>query len=606
MTKMRHTVDPRQGRLFDPFEGVIPPLGRKRIVEGWQGIFRHVLLELMPARQLGERFAPVFGRPTKELFSVAGLLFLQELNGWTNPRAVEAYLFRTDVQYALNLEPGVDEMCERTFERYRALFVNDELASSIMDEVTTELLGQLELNIDQQRLDSTHVFSNMASFGRTRLMGVAIKRFLTQVKRQHVEDYAAVPEALRERYAPSQAKLFAGEGSSAEGRDRTRQRTAEELHELIVRFAEHPGLKNRPSYKALVTVFEQQCELVEAKVQVRAKTGGACVQNPSDLEATYDGHKGQGYKAQLVETCSESNEVQLILEVLPQTAAVPDAGALKPLLESLEQKDRLPETLLADTAFGGDDNVQMAAAKGVEVVSPVAGRPSDEAPSDNAKSVPPSDNAMFDSAAMEPLTIDDFAVDERTGKVTACPTGRIPLSTIHDVETSKTTVEMPAATCETCAYRPSCPIKKKAGGRYTMSYTAKQRRLEERRREEQTEAFQKRYGKRAGIESTNSGLKRRLGLGYLRVRGKKAVFHALYLKAAGWNLLRAAASGKLVKMVKEAMARFGPALRFWLSWMACLTRTFIRQAISRAPQGALKSNNVKTHEFRHFIPEFCR
>ncbi len=28
---------------------------------------------------------------------------------------------------------------------------------------------------------------------------------------------------------------------------------------------------------------------------VRTKTGGNCMQNPSDTEATYDGHKGPGY-----------------------------------------------------------------------------------------------------------------------------------------------------------------------------------------------------------------------------------------------------------------------------------------------------------------------
>jgi hypothetical protein len=560
---MRNIVDPRQGRLFDPFEGVIPPLGRKWIAEGWQGLFRHVLLQVMPAAQLGKHFHPMMGCPTKELHSVAGLLYLQELNGWTNAQAVEAYVFRTDVQYALNLEPGQDEMCGRTLERYRALAVEDGLASEIMDRITTELVNGLELNITQQRLDSTHVFSNMASFGRTRLMGITIKRFLTQVKRHHAEDYQALPETLRQRYAASPAKLFAQEGSSPEDRTRTRQQVAEQLHELIVLFAEHPGLKDRPSYKAMETVFEQQCELVESKVQVRAKTGGACMQNPSDPDATYDGHKGPGHKAQLVETCAESNEVQLILEVLPQTAADPDAGALKPILNRLEQKDRLPETMLADTSFGGDDNVQAAADKGVELVSPVAGRKTGETPSDNTTSP---------SAIMEPLTIDDFAVDERTGEVTACPAGRVPLQTVHDAPTGKTTIEMPAKTCETCPFQPACPIEKKSGGRYEMSYTEKQRRLEERRREEQTEAFQKRYAKRAGIESTNSGLKRRLGFGYLRVRGKKAVHHALYLKTAGWNLLRAVASGKLVKKVKEAMAQVGPALRFWRLLIAYLAR----------------------------------
>lgn len=185
---------------------------------------------------------------------------------------------------------------ERTLGTLSHLFVDDGLASEVMDRITTELVNGLELNIDQQRLDSTHVFSNMASFGRTRLMGIPIKRFLTQVKRHHPEDYQVLPETLRQRYAASPAKLFAPEGSSPEDRTRTRQQVAEQLYELIVLFAEHPGLKGRASYKAMVTVFEQQCELVESQVKVRAKTGGACMQNPSDPDATYDGHKGPGHK----------------------------------------------------------------------------------------------------------------------------------------------------------------------------------------------------------------------------------------------------------------------------------------------------------------------
>ncbi len=92
---MRHTVNPQQGRLFDPFEGLIPPLGLERIRHGWQGVFRTALLELMPAQQLGKHFSPNIGRHTKELYSVAGLLFLQEFQNWTIPQAVEAYLFHT-------------------------------------------------------------------------------------------------------------------------------------------------------------------------------------------------------------------------------------------------------------------------------------------------------------------------------------------------------------------------------------------------------------------------------------------------------------------------------------------------------------------------------
>lgn len=519
---MRRIINPQQGRLFDPFDGVIPPLGRERIDKGWQGIFRKTLLELMPAKELAKHFDPVMGRPTKELYSVAGLLFVQEFKDWTVAQAVDAYLFRTDVQFALNLEPGIDQMCERTLERYRKLFIEDEGAGKVMDEVTTRLLNLLDIDIRQQRLDSTHVFSNMASFGRTRLMAVTIKRFLTQVKRHHPAEYEAVPEELRQRYAGAQSQLLAKESKDAAERTKSRQQVAEDLRTLIDRFADHAGLQDRPSYQALVKVFNEQCEIVDDKIQIRSKTGGNCLQNPSDLEATYDGVKGQGYKVQISETCSVDNDVQLITSVLPQTAAEPDAKSLLPVLEHLQEQERLPEEMLADTAYGSDENVQAASAMGVEVISPVAGPI--EAETDPAK-----------------LTIDDFAHDERTGKVGACPTGRVPLQTVHNADTDTTTVHMAPEDCQSCPYRPQCPIEP-GPETYTTRFNGKQRRLAGRRCEQSTTVFKERYARRSGSESTNSGLKRRLGLGRLRVRGRKAVQHALYLKAAGWNLLRAAAA----------------------------------------------------------------
>jgi hypothetical protein len=73
---MIHMVDPRQNRLFDPFQGVIPPAGQRIIAEGWQGVFRHALLEVMPVGELAQHFSPELGAPTKELYSMAGLVFL--------------------------------------------------------------------------------------------------------------------------------------------------------------------------------------------------------------------------------------------------------------------------------------------------------------------------------------------------------------------------------------------------------------------------------------------------------------------------------------------------------------------------------------------------
>ncbi len=48
------------------------------------------------------------------------------------------------------------------------------------------------------------------------------------------------------------------------------------------------------AYKALLAIFNRQCKVREGEVVVKAKTGGDCIQNPSDAGATYDVHKGRG------------------------------------------------------------------------------------------------------------------------------------------------------------------------------------------------------------------------------------------------------------------------------------------------------------------------
>jgi hypothetical protein len=42
---MKTIRNPAERRLFDPFEGVISQTGWKQIENGWQSLFRQVLLE---------------------------------------------------------------------------------------------------------------------------------------------------------------------------------------------------------------------------------------------------------------------------------------------------------------------------------------------------------------------------------------------------------------------------------------------------------------------------------------------------------------------------------------------------------------------------------
>ena len=137
---MRHSVDPRQNELFDLFESFLSPTAYKRLKTGYHAVFRRVILELMPVDELGEHFHPSMGRPTKELYSMAGLVLLKEFHDWTTEEATEGYLFDTRVQYALNLGRDNISFSKRTLERYMKLIREDELAVRIFDDVAMRLI----------------------------------------------------------------------------------------------------------------------------------------------------------------------------------------------------------------------------------------------------------------------------------------------------------------------------------------------------------------------------------------------------------------------------------------------------------------------------------
>jgi hypothetical protein len=526
---MRYAVDPRQKPLFDPAEEMFSHAAIRRLQKDWPELFRRQLLHLMPVGKIAEHFNPTMGCPTKELYSMAGAIFLKEFFDLTIEEAVNRYLFDAAWQYALNVVPMTVSMSHSSIERYMKLFAEDDLAAEVFHRVTSALIEVLELDVSCQRLDSTHVFSDMATFGRSKLMGVTIKRFLTQLKRHHPEAHDALPEQLRGRYAPSQSQLF---GDFKGTRKQLRQVIAEDLLVLVNGFAEDKAVTVRTSYQAMARVLREQCQVSEDKtiVEVKTKPAPEAMENPSDPDATYDGKKGQGYQAQIAETCGASNDQQLIVGVEVEPAHCCDQDAVEPMLDQLESHGRKPQRLYADTGYGRDANVVAAEARGVDLQSPVGGaQPRNE----------------------DDLTLDDFVIDQRDETVSACPRGCRPESSVYDAQTGRTTTRMRAADCSTCALRSRCPVKP-SYKRFVLRHTPTQRRLARRRAHQTTEAFRTKYAIRAGGESVNSGLKRRMGVGRVRTRGRPRVRMAVLLRCAGWNLFRALAA--LKKRGKRAAA----------------------------------------------------
>jgi hypothetical protein len=563
--------DPRQAELFGAFafESILSPVAYDKLQQGWQHLFRCTILELLPAKKLGDHFHPVMGRPTKELYSMAGLLFIMEFRDWTHEEAADAYMFNVDLQYALNLKPEHQSLCRRTLERYIALFRSDELAQEIMHKVTAELVERLDLDISKQRLDSTHIESNMARFGRIRLMATAVRRFMVQVKRHDEQGYGRIREGIRQRYEATPQAIFGWKKLDDDGVNELRQSIAEDLAYLVEAFRDGsvPGV--HAAYQMMVKVFQQQCEVVGERVAIRKHPGGEIICNPSDPEATLDGHKGSGYQVQLSETCSADNEVQLIVSAIPETACQTDSAALPVVIEDLKASRFQPTELAADTAYGGDENHSHCLAEGIDLITPTPGK---------------CPTRQVDS---EQLTVADFTVEPgvKMGpwgreipdpKCVACPAGLPPVRSFYDHGTEQIEILQFPAVCNACPLRDRCPTRDASGWKI-VTISLKQVRLINRRRRERTDEFQVKYRKRSGIESTNSLLKRVTGLGRLRVRGRDAVFMSIYLKVAGWNVLRAAAVRSLI----EKLRKTGQIARF-AQWSCILNRSGAFRSIASA------------------------
>lgn len=401
MRNIRDPYDKLQPRLFHDeqlawWASRLAPNALRVLQNGWEGVFRRSILKLLPAYELAERFDPKLGRPTKELFSMAGLLLVAEFKDLTVDQTASAYTFDASVQFALNLPRDGQYVSPRTIDNYRKLFRESDLAQQIFQDVTRTLVEELGIEVSRQRLDSTHVLSRMAKLGRRRLLAVGVKRFLTQLAKHHPESFEALAEELRERYRPTESRLFFGEPVPEKGgKDLVIARIGQDMAELVSLFEGDGKIGRMGSFKSMKQLFDEHFEPAEEaggaprkrpKSVTKDGRSAETLQNPSDPDAGYNGKKGAGYQAQIAQTLpskDDDGEVEgpgLLTAVLPQSASVRDSGTVGEVLDKAEAVGALPEELSADTLYGSDANVRLCEARGVRLVSPVGGRaPQEEA-----------------------------------------------------------------------------------------------------------------------------------------------------------------------------------------------------------------------------------
>lgn len=530
----------KQQQLFDPWSH-LSPKRRKMLDEDWPGLFRENLLEVLPVDQMLPHFANGIGRPSKELYTVLGLLLLQQTMDLTDIAAIEQLAFNIQWHYALNIPEESDDVkyiSEKTLYNMRQVMIDNQLDEIMFDAIADKLAIVFGVDAKEQRIDSVHIKSNMRKLGRIGIFSRTIFKFLVNLKRHHRALFNGIDEKIVTRYWGKKA-LAAFAMVKPSQSEKTLKTVSADLFDLIEQFKDRPKVCSMHSYKLMQRVLAEQCNLSSdadgRKVTVKkpSEIPSDSLQNPSDPDATYSGHKGQGYQVQVMEIfsrCEDAQEKQqqlnLITHVNVQTACEHDSHALAPAIADTKVRGVAPEKLLADTLYGSDTNDRIAQVADIELVAPTQkGRGKQD-------------------------LLSQFRFDE-SGLVTRCPAGHRPDQTSPGTKRSNYGASFDLQRCLGCPLLSQCPVKpgkKKA----SLRYSEKRRRLAKRRALEASDAFIEDYRWRAGVEATMSEFDRRTGVKKLRVRGMPAVRFSARMKATGLNILRAAAARKARRKARQA------------------------------------------------------
>ena len=511
-------------KLFG-IESKVSPSVRTRLESSWAHLFRGEVLPILLRNE--DRYARLYGKTGRPNFSVArlvGLCLLQEWNDLSDQEALDAYSFDIRWRYALDVSDEEDYLSRRSLVEFRRrLAANDPdmtLIRAIFDNVRDSAIQNLGLSSSHQRVDSTHIISHIRIRGRLALFSNTLDLFLRSLNKDHLFQ---VPKAIQDWHATEPEGWF-GLGP-AEQKVKVED-LAGYLHELVLIFEK--DLAQSEPYMLMKRLFSEQCEVNESKVEVKKKTEGATLQSPYDPDASY-GHKGAGYSVQVAETCN-NDKAEIITDYEVHGAARSDMGKALSVIERLDDAGLKPATLFADGGYPSAPSALKIIERGIDFMAPVTRH----------------------RLADDTMGRDLFTFDHK-GHAAKCPMGHAPsdhrILSAHNTTGRSLHAIFDGDTCRSCTMLDRCPVRapnhrdKGCGprdtvGDFRLEITAELRLRDEMYTRQKTPEWKDRYAIRAGIEATNSELKRAHGIGRLRVRRLAKVCFAVACKITACNIKR--------------------------------------------------------------------
>jgi len=432
---------------------------------------------------------------------------------------LEALSFDYLVNYAVGIRTlGDVHLAERTLYYFRERIYNYCLQNPEKEDI---LFGQfIELlkhfgeesgiSFAEQRTDTTLFMSNIKKAGR---ISLAYDVLVKTVK--------AIPEGqLTETLAAVLKPVFKTDTlyrSSAQDGDSKLTILLNLCKEALDILEAQPGMLESDEIRIAKRFITEQSIFDADTGKLTPKPGkelsSSSLQSAYDEDATFrrKGNVSQsGYVLEISETCGRGNSFQLITDYAVEPNNTSDSEILTGRLEEIHENTGCSD-MFVDGGFHSDDVHDTAQENGIAIHL----------------------TNMSGTQPKEKLPVTEFEIDEKTNIINKCPGGHTPIRT--SVTNGQTTAHFPHSACDNCPFREKCYSKsQKKDCVVRISLKSIKVALE---RQAMKADIRENTSKRAGIEGSNSALKRK-GLGKLKVRGIAKCTIVCSLKVTAQNIKR--------------------------------------------------------------------
>lgn len=488
-----------QQALFESTHWMDPKI-LKKLEKSWAPIFyEHVFCKIDE-----EPFAALYdttGKPNFPVNILLSLEYIKHMKNCNDLELIDSYNFDYLVNYAVgNRTLGELNLATRTLYYFRQRIylycLENPGEEDILFDQFIKLLQHFSkeagISMEEQRTDTTLFKSNIKKAGRMSLAyDVLIKSInaIPQEKQTQTLIQAQSPKFKTDTLYRTKA-----------GEKESRLTILLTLCQEALTILETIPNKKEPEEVRILKRFLTEQSTHEAETgklipQPKKEIPSGSLQSAYDEDATYRTKRNtsqSGYVLDLSETCSKDNPFQLLTDYTVEPNNTNDAKILEERLPII-QKNTGCTDMYADGGFHSENVHEIAKDNNITI-------------------------HLTDMTGTEPtkkLPVSAYEIDETTNIIITCPAGHTPLRA--NISKSQTTAHFPKETCANCEFQEHCHSKEQTKENVVRIDLKSVKASRER---EKIKANQKENtSKRAGIEGSNSALKR-TGQDKLKVRGQ--------------------------------------------------------------------------------------